>query len=192
MTDRRTFHRILGSVLCAGTIGVRAQPANRVYRVGVLRPTPAPPTFDPFSAEVVMPKTFARMEYLEGRNFHLVYRYADGDLQRLPALARDLVQQRVDVIVTVGLAVMLPDQAPGALKRTMFAMPIPAPAKFTTQRLPAGSKASAWGLASAGLLMIKSGAGFAPAPSPAAGTLRIWLPEVGMVHPRPLRSKTRS
>ena len=101
MTSRRTFHRILGSVLCAGTIGARAQPANRVYRVGVLRPTLAPPTLDPFSAEVVLPKAFARMGYLEGRNFHLDYRYADGDPRRLPAIARDLVQQRVDVIVAV-------------------------------------------------------------------------------------------
>ena len=94
MTNRRTFHRILGGVLAAGTIGVRAQPASRVYRVGVLRPTRAPPTLDPFSAEGIMPKAFAGMGYLEGRNFHLVYRYADGDPQRLPVLARDLVEQR--------------------------------------------------------------------------------------------------
>jgi putative ABC transport system substrate-binding protein len=112
MTGRRTFHRILGSMLCAAAIGVRAQPADRVYRVGVLRPTPAPPTLDPVSAEVVMPKAFARMGYLEGRNFHLVYRYADGDLQRLQAFARDLVQQRVDVIVAV---------APAAIRAAMEA-----------------------------------------------------------------------
>jgi len=35
MTSRRTFHRILGSMLGAGTFGVRAQPANRAYRVGL-------------------------------------------------------------------------------------------------------------------------------------------------------------
>ena len=104
MTDRRTFHRILGGVLAAGAIGVRAQPANRVYRVGVLRPTPAPPTLDAVSAEVVWAKAFARMGYQEGRNFHLDQRYADGDPQRLPALARDFVQQRVDVIVAVAPA----------------------------------------------------------------------------------------
>lgn len=102
MTSRRTFHRILGSVLCAGTIGVRAQPANRVYRVSVLRPTPRPPTLDPISAESIWAKAFARMGYLQGRNFHLDVRYADGDLQRLPAMAREVVQQRVDVIVAVG------------------------------------------------------------------------------------------
>jgi len=105
MTDRRTFHRILGGVLCAGAIGVRAQPANRVYRVGVLRPTPAPPTLDPVSAEVVWARAFARMGYVEGRNFHLDQRYADGDPQRLAALAHDLVKQRVDVIVGASVAV---------------------------------------------------------------------------------------
>jgi len=45
------------------------------------------------------------MGYLEGRNFHLDQRYADGDPQRLQALARELVQQRVDVIVAVSVAV---------------------------------------------------------------------------------------
>jgi putative ABC transport system substrate-binding protein len=63
-----------------------------------------PPTLDPVSAEVVWAKAFARMGYQEGRNFQLVQRYADGDLQRLPALARDLVQQRVDVILAVAPA----------------------------------------------------------------------------------------
>jgi hypothetical protein len=89
MIDRRTFHRMLGSVLCATTIGVCAQPASRVYRVGVLRPTPAPPTLDPVSAEVVLAKSFARMGYQEGRNFHLDQRYANGDPQR-QALALNL------------------------------------------------------------------------------------------------------
>ena len=112
MTDRRAFHRILASALCAGTIGVRAQPADRVYRVGVLRPTPAPPTLDAVSAEVVWANAFARMGYQEGRNFHLDQRYADGDPKRLLSLARDLVQQRVDVIVAVN---------PGAVRAALEA-----------------------------------------------------------------------
>lgn len=101
MTSRRTVHRILGSMLAARAMGVRAQPAGRTYRVALLRPTPAPPTLDSVSAEVVLAKAFARMGYAEGRNFHLEHRYGDGDPRRLQALARDLVQQRVDVIVAV-------------------------------------------------------------------------------------------
>ena len=38
--------------------------------------------------------------YAEGKNIALHYRYAEGRLDRLPALARELVQLKVDVIVT--------------------------------------------------------------------------------------------
>jgi putative ABC transport system substrate-binding protein len=36
--------------------------------------------------------------FVEGKNLELVVRSADGDLRKLPALARDLVAQKVDVI----------------------------------------------------------------------------------------------
>jgi putative tryptophan/tyrosine transport system substrate-binding protein len=38
--------------------------------------------------------------YTEGKNIALHYRYAEGRLDRLPALASELVQLKVDVIVT--------------------------------------------------------------------------------------------
>ena len=41
------------------------------------------------------------MGYQEGRNFHLEHRYGNGDPQRLQAIARELVQQRMDVIMVV-------------------------------------------------------------------------------------------
>ena len=40
--------------------------------------------------------------YVEGRNVELVYRYAEGDYARLPALAADLVRVKVDVILGAG------------------------------------------------------------------------------------------
>ena len=38
--------------------------------------------------------------YLEGKNLFIEYRYADGRLERLPALAEELVRLKVDIIVT--------------------------------------------------------------------------------------------
>jgi putative ABC transport system substrate-binding protein len=40
--------------------------------------------------------------YVEGRNVAVEYRYAENQLDRLPALAADLVRRRVSVIVASG------------------------------------------------------------------------------------------
>jgi putative ABC transport system substrate-binding protein len=40
--------------------------------------------------------------YVEGQNVAIEYRSADNQIDRLPALAADLVNRRVDVIVTIG------------------------------------------------------------------------------------------
>jgi putative tryptophan/tyrosine transport system substrate-binding protein len=40
--------------------------------------------------------------YVDGRNVAFEYRWAESDIDRLPALALELVQRRVDLIVTVG------------------------------------------------------------------------------------------
>jgi ABC-type uncharacterized transport system substrate-binding protein len=40
--------------------------------------------------------------YVEGQNLTLEYRWAEGDYDRLPALAADLVGHKVDVIMTGG------------------------------------------------------------------------------------------
>jgi putative ABC transport system substrate-binding protein len=51
---------------------------------------------------VGIPRGLNEMGFVEGRNFAAEYRWADDHPDRLPALAADLVQRRVDVIVTGG------------------------------------------------------------------------------------------
>ena len=40
--------------------------------------------------------------YIEGQNIAIEYRYAEGKLDRFPALAAELVRLKVDVIVVTG------------------------------------------------------------------------------------------
>ena len=56
--------------------------------------------------------------YIEGKNVIIEVRYAEGKLDRLPALAAELVRLNVDLIVTVGPAVTRP------VKETTNTIPI--------------------------------------------------------------------
>jgi putative ABC transport system substrate-binding protein len=47
-------------------------------------------------------KGLAELGYVEGRNLALDFRWAEGQFHRLPALAAELVQRRVAVIVAAG------------------------------------------------------------------------------------------
>ena len=104
MTDRRSFLRYAAGAVATAGVDVFAQPAERQYRVGVLRPTAAPKAPDPVRTEIRFPRMLAQMGYVEGRNLSFELRYAAGDLKRLPAMARELVEKRMDVIVAVGAA----------------------------------------------------------------------------------------
>ncbi len=95
---------------------VAAQSAERVYRVGVLRPA-ARPLVDSETTRY-LPTALRELGYVEGRNLILELRYADGDVGRLPALARELVLAKVDVIVAVSL------QAVRACKDATTTLPI--------------------------------------------------------------------
>ena len=67
----------------------------RIPRIGWLAVSPASAaaTIDLFQRE------FTRLGYVDGKNVVFEYRYAEGKLDRLPALAEELVRQKVDVII---------------------------------------------------------------------------------------------
>jgi putative tryptophan/tyrosine transport system substrate-binding protein len=98
--DRRTF-LMAGAGLFAGAARGQGSAADRHYTIGVLRPTGRPIGNDALRTELLLATALGQRGYVEGRNLTIETRYADGDLTRMPALARELVQRRVDVIVAV-------------------------------------------------------------------------------------------
>jgi putative tryptophan/tyrosine transport system substrate-binding protein len=96
---RREFIAGLGCA-AAWPLAARAQPpATRV--IGYLS-SRAPDNDMPVRAQIL--RGLSERGYSEGRNIAIEYRWAEFHLDRLPALAVELVQRRVDVIITSGNA----------------------------------------------------------------------------------------
>jgi putative ABC transport system substrate-binding protein len=92
--DRRVF---LGSLagLIAAPLVAQAQPAGKVPRIGFL--------FSGASGPAREVDTFRQglrdLGYIEGQNIAIEYRFAGGQVERLPELAAELVRLKLDVIV---------------------------------------------------------------------------------------------
>jgi putative tryptophan/tyrosine transport system substrate-binding protein len=84
----------------AWPLAARAQqPAGRVYRVGYLG-VASRERFLPFVK--AFEDGLRRLGYRIGENVTIEYRFANGEMEQLPALATDLVRLGVDVIIASG------------------------------------------------------------------------------------------
>ena len=90
---------VVALVALGAAVGSRAslaQPQGKIWRVGILSPTSA--SLSSSNANAFL-KRMRELGYIEGRNLVVEWRFADGRLERLPGLAAELVQLKVDVIV---------------------------------------------------------------------------------------------
>ncbi len=76
------------------------QPQGKIPRVGILR---AGSLVGDYFAEPFR-QGLRELGYVEGQNILLEFRWAEGKPERFPALANDLVQSKVDIIMTSGTA----------------------------------------------------------------------------------------
>ena len=76
--------------LLAAPLAAHAQPMTKVPRVGVLSPQKStePPTIqrEPFE------QGLRALGWVPGASLRIEYRYAEGEIERLPALAAELVE----------------------------------------------------------------------------------------------------
>lgn len=111
MTGRRRFIGALAGGVLAWPFGTLAQQPTRVFRIGVLGNENTPP-WEGFR------RGMRELGYVDGRNVAIDWRWSEGKTDRFPALAAEVVQSKVDVIVVSGT------QAARAAKQATSTIPI--------------------------------------------------------------------
>jgi putative tryptophan/tyrosine transport system substrate-binding protein len=101
---RRRFHATGVGVILA-PLAAEARQAAKVARIGILALTRAAGATHTLEAFL---QGLRDLGYVEGRNVVIEYRDAEGKVERLPALAAELVALEVDVIVVAGSPAILP------------------------------------------------------------------------------------
>ena len=120
--DRRACLGTLAGALLAASLAAEAQQVEKVPRIGVLSPgSPPGAGRNPTDLAVLFGafrESLRELGYVEGQNIKIESRWAEGNYDRLPSLAADLVRLKVDVIVTYGTP------ASQAAKRATGTIPI--------------------------------------------------------------------
>jgi putative ABC transport system substrate-binding protein len=96
--------------LCASPAALLAQPSGKIARIGFLS---ALGEASLVSREAAFRAGLKELGYVDGKTYVIERRFADGDAERLQKQANELVQLKVDVIVTTG-----PTTTPAAKKAT--------------------------------------------------------------------------
>ena len=89
---------VLALGLTLAPLEARAQQAVKVPLLGLL--ADGFPQRSPFSVQLLA--QLLELGWHEGKTIAIERRYAEGNFERLPALAADLVRLHVDIIVTFG------------------------------------------------------------------------------------------
>src|SRR5215472_2546386 len=91
--QRRNFITLLGGAVLAAPLAGRAQPPRKIPRVGVLNVTRT-------QSDDGLVRGLQGLGYVDGQNIAIVSRQADGQLERLPELAAELLREKVDVVAS--------------------------------------------------------------------------------------------
>ena len=112
MTNRRAFIGTVAGGLLVAPLAVLTQQAPKVWRIGYLRTSREPADIAAFRLGL------RELGYVEGQNVVIDERHSNGDAARLPDLARELMQLKVQVLVVDGQTTVR------AVRNVMGATPI--------------------------------------------------------------------
>ena len=85
------------AIFLATTVSAKAQQSTKIPRLGLLMALSPEESVDIKAFR----QGLSALGYVEGKNVAFEYRYAEGKMDRLPALAAELVTLKVDVIVAL-------------------------------------------------------------------------------------------
>src|SRR2546423_2331292 len=112
---RRQFLTLAGCLTVAWPLAASTQEAAKIPRIGFLGNSTAA-----LEANLIGPfrDGLRALGYEEGRNIVIEYRWAEGKYERFPALVAELLDAKVDVIVTAGTPASL------AIKMATTSVPV--------------------------------------------------------------------
>jgi putative tryptophan/tyrosine transport system substrate-binding protein len=113
---RRDFITLLGGA-AAWPLAARAQQPERLARIGYLGLTSA--SQHVYGGSEAFRAGLRNLGYVEDRNVHIEFRFAEGDMDRLPGLAVELVGLNVDVILTYATGVPAAQRATATIPIVM-------------------------------------------------------------------------
>jgi putative ABC transport system substrate-binding protein len=105
---RRDFITLLGGAAAVWPLGVRAQQSGKLRTIGYLGASTTSVQGQWVAALVLR---LRELGWIEGRTVAIEYRWAEGHPERFAEIAAEFVRLKVDVIVTVGGAVLAAKQA---------------------------------------------------------------------------------
>ena len=138
----------LALAILVAPLAAHAQPLGKVFRVGVLTAG----GFGTFGLPLhhqAFKQRLQELGYVEGQNLALEVRDAEGQFERLPGLAAELVRLNVDVIVTLGGTTRIAQSATRTIPIVMVEGRDPVEAGFVTSLAQPGGNIT--GLAGLGV-----------------------------------------
>ena len=95
---KKIIHVVLSAVLIALYVSAEAQQPKKVARIGWLEISSPNP--EVMRLIEIFRQGLRDLGWVDGHNLAFEYRYAEGNPERLPDLAADLVRLKVEIIVT--------------------------------------------------------------------------------------------
>ena len=92
---RREFITLLGGAAAAWSLAARSQ-HGKVWRIGVISGASRETAFSNYEGFL---QGMRELGYVEGRDFGMEYRFAEGKYERFPDFAAELVHLKVDIIL---------------------------------------------------------------------------------------------